>query len=247
MTWIILSVLLGSPGSLLAPPDSQPGLYLQEFYQDGNPHAWICNLRAEPASIAARARGDTLVLATWTVDSKTVKEIDLTGFLRSRNVLEFLVGEDPWGTFVRPEGTVPDMLGAEHLLPCHTTGTAGETVWLQQSELVAPSGGRVELVMWVPQGVGDFSFWTAHGSRPDDPWNRRVLTPRAVTSATLKVAEDSGRFTVLAGAPIRDAWMHRVTVEIDIPQVSRMTVFLVGPGYHAFGHTGGVVGLLATP
>ena len=209
--------------------DIGSGIFLQEIWQAGTPHLCVANSSGnEQTLVLSRWRSRAMPaepLLRWRMDAHSTVCHDVSA-LAAESLIEYrLAGGKRVGLLRGPgrpdaertgTGGFASFSGINGTCPTPGNWTEQPSLWLKGGQ-----AARVDLLLTVG----------ADGALMEFPADTRLdlphLTPRAASAPTLRIEHQGSSLLIKADPGTGQATVHRVQLEIDLPTVTRPTMYLL--------------------
>ncbi len=238
--------------------DWRSGIFVQEYWEKGEPHYLLANLSKEAVEITVHEfdskwrLGQPLpktAAGPWKVPAGAHATVDASPRVGA-GLWRFVIGgKQPLG--VLPGPTDPGVKGAGYVPSMGLNGSGGivPRLFVVQPTLEVAAGSTVKIVLHLPSKSGVLKF-KAEPEAAVDPLRPAPLVVESATSETLPISKDEKQAIVIdTDAPKTDAQAHEVVLSLPLPKVKAAQLFMLD-GWLARPNGGGngiTRGLLVVP
>jgi hypothetical protein len=218
VTALLIAVLM--TGQLMGVGlDWSHNVFVQEYWQSGNPHYAIANLGNATAKIAVyEERTGNKIAGPWEVGPKQVIRADAAR-LQGKGLLEFrlepgiLLGllDAPRKPriYCLESGDVVTVQGL------NGSGGRNDELWFEQPSLTFPPESDAALVLIVRPGIGEISY------------SREKLPDLEIKCDTLPVQSTKEQITIDTNRPMQKLMYHRISLRFKTPKAAQPMIMVV--------------------
>jgi hypothetical protein len=203
-------------------------IYVQEYFNDGQPYFLIANLGKKDVLITTTEGGKWKVGAGKVVERKTTagQPNDLVRFYSNGGSLGLVPVP------IAPKQPVKDKIATYAGL--NGSGGTYYDVYCVQKQLSFPSGGKIEIELIVPPKAGTMTF-------PKDKKHDYPITEVFITQIkcdSLPVTDNGKEIVINANQPLKEQKAHTAMLQFQAPKVDRRTLVMFS-GWSARSGGGG--------
>jgi hypothetical protein len=222
-------------------------VFVQEYWRLGSPYYAVSN-RTDKVATLTLIGNKGQIGGPWRVKSGATKGFQVPTADNLNELVRVMNGDRSLGLIDLPTKlTPPAEDGFATCVGLNGSGGRDQNLWMVQKQWQYVAGGVIEVTFLIKSRPGTLSLTGPAGdTRPGGLAGAQV---KKATSETLPVQEKGKGFVIDTGKPKKPADWHRVTVQLQAPEVKTLTLVLIN-GWMADSGGGGHVlarGVLVAP